>query len=116
MKLFWHYVYYLRFEEKANNIYCKLIINPRTEIKCGAKYANSDITTTSTLNYHLKHCHQDLKIDLKQPELAHVFKKTKEHPQHKMNELHLAVAECVVLDSLPFNMLHGKVLKDLSRK
>ena len=26
--------------------------------KCGAKYANSDTTSTSTLSYHLKHCHQ----------------------------------------------------------
>ncbi|CAJ0847546.1 11943_t:CDS:1, partial [Entrophospora sp. SA101] len=40
------------------------------------------------------------KIDLKQPKLADVFDKTKEHPQHKMNELYFAVAEWVVLDSL----------------
>ena len=40
------------------------------------------------------------------------LKKTKEHPQHKMNELHLTVAEWVVLESL----LHGKVLKDLDPK
>jgi hypothetical protein len=46
------------FEEKATNIYCKVIINLQTETKCGAKYANSDITSTSTLNYHLIHCHQ----------------------------------------------------------
>ena len=44
------------------------------------------------------------------------LKKTKEHPQHKMNELHLTVAEWVVLESLPFNMLHGKVLEDLDPK
>ncbi|CAJ0646168.1 15617_t:CDS:10 [Entrophospora sp. SA101] len=45
----------------------------------------------------LRHSHQILvnpeKINLKQPKLADVFEKTKEHPQHKMNELHLVVAE-----------------------
>lgn len=46
------------FEEKVNNIYCKVIVNSQTETKCGAKYANSDTTSTSTLNYHLKHCHE----------------------------------------------------------
>ena len=48
------------FEEKANNIYYKVIINLQTGTKCGAKYANSNITSTSTLNYHLKHYHQIL--------------------------------------------------------
>jgi len=37
------------FEEKTNNIYCKVIINPRTEIKCGAK--NMLILTSHQLQH-----------------------------------------------------------------